>query len=62
MKRSLNDGYDSRDVFISPSGSIAMINRAINRGYDFRDFFFFFFLTVFIELKTSFAILLKNKH
>ena len=37
MKRSLNDGYDSRDVFISPSGIIAMINRAINRGYDFRD-------------------------
>ena len=30
MKRSLNDGYDSRDVFISPSGIIAMINRAIN--------------------------------
>ena len=47
MKRSLNDGYDSRDVFISPSGSIAMINRAINRGYDFRDFFFFFFFNSF---------------
>ena len=29
-----------------------------------RDVFFvlFFFLTVFIELKTSFIILLKNKH
>ena len=40
MKRSLitfNDGYDSRDVFISPSGIIAMINRAINCGYDSRD-------------------------
>ena len=40
MKRSLitlNDGYDSRDVFISPSGIIAMINRAINRGYDSKD-------------------------
>ena len=37
MKRSLNDDYDSRDVFISPSGIIAMINRAINRGYDSKD-------------------------
>ena len=40
MKRSLitlNDGYDSRDVFISPSGIIAMINRAINRRHDSRD-------------------------
>ena len=25
-------------------------------------FFFIFFLTVFIELKTSFTMLLKNKH
>ena len=37
MKRSLNDGYDSRDVFISPSGIIAMINRAISRHHDSRD-------------------------
>ena len=37
MRRYLNDGYDSRDVFISPSGITAIINRAINRGYDSRD-------------------------
>ena len=37
MRRSLNDGYDFRDVLVSPSGIIAMINRAINRGYGSRN-------------------------